>query len=542
MIGMPYYRDPLLSAWASHIVSEVGAPPAKIDTSIMNIQKRSEVGTYAPFPRKTRRNQFEDTRAVQRAHDTLQAPRFLSEKGKDNHPDYLGGRRISDALEALGDLALTGSTRKEVPVMYRNVEIKYSKFGVDDFDFEYYNKTKYSGLETHIVNSYANPLLQLLRFTPTIRNLALHHTATACLYDNCLLCEMGFLVDMLEKASGLNCQASNFLKVFSSLSDAATLGLLEQYAPNNPLAVMIQSMNRFLLKTFTDSFRQLPPHNRHMEQALMTGALHAVRCGHCGNEMLKPGETLVHDLVYPPKALKNFPRAPRPTFCQIFKASVERQDQTRGWCDRCKRYQQLSTRKTIQSVPKVMMINAAIHNADQKQLWSTAGWLPQEIGVIINGGQFYCYEGQDLKVHLQRGVYDIMIYELVGVVADINSGENQKSHLVSLINGTLSCCSRPKDGFAKTLQSRYRHGIRQTATSGIYSMTSSCARRAPKKLSALMQLGNCRLFWHTRRNQHPTSWMILGKKTSTPRFFTIFLEGHSMFCIVASYLSLLTRV
>ena len=27
------------------------------------------------------------------------------------------------------------SKKSEVPVMYRNVEIKYSKFGVDDFDF-----------------------------------------------------------------------------------------------------------------------------------------------------------------------------------------------------------------------------------------------------------------------------------------------------------------------------------------------------------------------------------------------------------------------
>lgn len=83
----------------------------------------------------------------------------------------------------------------------------------------YYNKTGYSGLETHIANSYANPLLQLLRFTPIIRNLALHHTATSCHYDNCVLCEMGFLTDMLEKAAGLNCQASNFLKTLSSLSE-----------------------------------------------------------------------------------------------------------------------------------------------------------------------------------------------------------------------------------------------------------------------------------------------------------------------------------
>lgn len=455
IVGMPYYRELLLSAWPSHIVSEVGAPPAKIDPAITSNLKRTEIGAYAPFPRKTRRYQVEDTRAVQRAHDTLTAPRFLSEKAKDGSDRPSSDRRMSDALEALGDLALDGTTRREVPVMYRNVEIKYSKFGVDDFDFEYYNKTKYSGLETHIANSYSNPLLQLLRFTPTIRNLALHHTATSCLYDNCLLCEMGFLTDMLEKASGLNCQASNFLKVLSSSSDAATSGLLEEFATNHPLTVMIQAMNRYLLKTFSDSFRQLPPHNRHMEQALMTGALTSIRCGHCANEMLKAGETLVHDLVYPlkagtlsvsrpgsfnltgPQAMKHHPRVPRPSFSQILKASVERHDQTRGWCDRCKRYQQLSTRKTIQSIPKVMMINAAIHSPDQKQLWSTPGWLPQEIGVIINNGQFYCYQGDDLKHHLQRGVYEIVVYELVGVVADINSGENQKSHLVSLINGTF---------------------------------------------------------------------------------------------------------
>ena len=76
----------------------------------------------------------------------------------------------------------------------------------------YYNKTDYSGLETHISNSYANALLQVMRFTPLIRNLALQHTATACISDLCLLCEMGFLVDMLEKAGGFSCQATNMLK------------------------------------------------------------------------------------------------------------------------------------------------------------------------------------------------------------------------------------------------------------------------------------------------------------------------------------------
>lgn len=85
--------------------------------------------------------------------------------------------------------------------------------------FRYYNKTRYSGLETHITNSYLNPLLQLFKFTPMIRNLALHHTASNCTSEGCLLCEMGFLFDMLEKADGLSCQATNFLKAFGVIPE-----------------------------------------------------------------------------------------------------------------------------------------------------------------------------------------------------------------------------------------------------------------------------------------------------------------------------------
>ena len=284
------------------------------------------------------------------------------------------------------------------------------------------------------MNSYANPLLQLFRFVPVVRNLALQHTATSCLYESCLLCEMGFLFDMLEKASGQNCQATNFLKTFSSLSHAASLGLLEDNSQNRPLTEMIQSANRFLLDKISADFRQISPHASQMDQMLSTVALATIRCAHCTNDVMRPGGSYVHELVYPAKSLKNHMRIPRPSFSQILKASVERQDQTRGWCDRCKRYQQLSARKSIQGVPAVLMINTAIHGSDAKQLWSIPKWLPQEIGIIVDQGQFFCYEGQDLKLHLQRGVFNIVVYELVGLVADINSEESSKSHLVSMIN------------------------------------------------------------------------------------------------------------
>lgn len=279
--------------------------------------------------------------------------------------------------------------------------------------------------------------MQLFRFTPLIRNIALQHTASACLFESCILCELGFLIDMLEKAAGLNCQASNFLKTFSSLSNAASLNLLEEFAPNVALTSMVQNLNRFLLDKMSDEVRQMLPPNSGpspIDQILETQARASMRCAQCANETARGGKNFVNELVYPAKHVMKNTRIPRPTFSQILKASVERQDQTRGWCTKCNRYQQMVQRKTIQTIPGVLMLNAAIQSHEAKLLWSIPNWLPQEIGIIVDQGQFYCFEGQDLKLHLQRGVFDIMVFELVGVVADINSGDHQKPHLVATIN------------------------------------------------------------------------------------------------------------
>jgi len=128
-------------------------------------------------------------------------------------------------------------------------------------------------------------------------------------------------------------------------------------------------------------------------------------------------------------------RTPKLSFSQILKQSVEREITNRGWCIRCQRYQSLATRKTIHTVPAVLMLNASINTPEARGFWATPGWLPEEIGVILDQGQFFCYEGEDLKLHLQRGIHNITVYSLIGLTAEIDSGQNQKSHLVSLVNG-----------------------------------------------------------------------------------------------------------
>ncbi len=136
-IGMPYYREPLLSAWPTHLVSDVGAPPEKIDPKFLSTLTTIEYGAYGRNPKTTKRNQSSNTRTTEKP-GCHQAPKFLSEKARESQGSSGGGmeRRISDVADALGAAEIS-SLKAEVPFMYRNVEIKYSKFGVDDFDFGY---------------------------------------------------------------------------------------------------------------------------------------------------------------------------------------------------------------------------------------------------------------------------------------------------------------------------------------------------------------------------------------------------------------------
>lgn len=441
LIGMPYYRDLLLSAWSNTLMHEVGAPLPSLDPTVLATMQKVNGGgmsvEVALNPKKTRRNQVAKTRVVHKTQGRLAAPKFLSEKPREDSVQSETPRRMSeDFARTLADLAV--GSQNGPPGFYQAVEIQYSKFGIEDFDFGYYNSTNLSGLETHIVHSHANALLQLYRFTPVARNLALQHTAKDCMADNCLLCELGFLIDMLEKAKGKSCQASNFLKTLSKHPSAPALGILEESNATSTYPNMIQALNRFLLTAVDENNRLITGNTEHVQQAFGTVGRHYSRCGHCSFEAMKPHTWHCHDLVYPMKPTKQSPRPLRHYFSQILKASIERYEQQRGWCNSCHGYKPIMSRRIVHCVPAVLMLNAALHTAEAKQLWATPDFLPKEIGIIVNDGQLYCYEGQDLHMHLHRGRHNVTVYELVGYVADITHGEAKTSHLVSTIDAAVS--------------------------------------------------------------------------------------------------------
>lgn len=451
-VGMPYYRENLLSAWPSHMIFEVGAPPVKLDSNWISNPKVADWYIYGRNARKdVRRNQIENTRTIEKAQASIPAPKFLSEKAREAVNDATPERGMNDIADSIGNRELP-TLQAGTNALYMNVEIKYSKFGVDDFDFGFYNKTPYSGLETHISNSYANALLQVMRFTTLIRNLALKHTATSCVNDMCLLCEMGFLFDMLEKAAGTVCQATNLLKTFSHHPEAKHLGLLEEDSRGIPLSNMLQSMNRFFLDRIPNEFKSVPGGSNMLERVFSTPATMIIKCVFCKSEHTRPGATSSVDLTYPQTpAAKLYgrngkaPPMPKRSFCEILKASVERETTNRGWCMNCKKYQSLQTKKTIHTSPPILMLNACISTPESKHFWETPGCLPEEIGIIISQGQIFCYQGEDLRLHIQRGAHNITVYSLVGFAADIDIGQHEKPHLVSLINVAHSAPNSPSE-------------------------------------------------------------------------------------------------
>lgn len=452
IVGMPYYHERLFSAWPSHLVFEIGSPPAPIDQAIMPYLRPAELGHYAPNPRKSRRYQAENTRALSSAEPALIAPKFLSEKAREQNIAKSEGT-LTDAAEALANAKINGENDDDPLLKYSNVEIKYSRFGVDDFDFRYvtsafkpsdaytsrfYNQTAFSGLETHIANSFANALLQLLKFIPLIRNLALRHAAGSCIFETCLLCELGYLFDMLEKANGQNCQATNLLKTFSSFREASNLGLLEENLTTKSLSSAIQSVNRFFLNQIAHDFRMIVPTSDDLDLRLSTFASESIRCMFCQNEIVRPGNSLVNELIYPPFDFKHARRNPAFRFSNILRASIERETQNRGWCNYCRRYQQVAIRKTVHRMPLVLIINAALNNPICRRLWTIPGWLPEAVGISLKGGQTFCFEGEDLRMQIEANAPGLVVYDLVGLVSEIDIPEHQKPHLVSFINVSIS--------------------------------------------------------------------------------------------------------
>lgn len=329
----------------------------------------------------------------------------------------------------------------------------------------FYNHTDYSGLETHIINSYTNPLLQTLHYSAPIRAIAKAHICVDCKKENCLLCEAGFLFRMLEDARGINCQASNFSRAFSATPQAAALGLIDETNGNAPsYTSMIQNLNRWLLSTFSaesvvadvedvrvkrrdvaDLVLADKGSESMIDQILGLPMRTTNTCANCGHTTQR--ETTLHtiDLIYPKEA------GPDTAFTELLQSGVMRETTTRATCVNCKMFASLNSKRNISrggesSLPSVLSVNAMATTAEQRLVWQDQlvnkemrFFLPTTIDIgVTSDGSVSVSSNQKI---IQKGVR----YALRSVICQIQSSADHPPHLVSFVKMPFSPTTNDED-------------------------------------------------------------------------------------------------
>lgn len=371
-IGLPYYETQLLSSWTPRLTinSPLCPPPAKIPPQILNTMRTTDNVTYATLPRELR-----GRRNVAPVGTRKQNGRFRSGKSRiaEDDEDLL-------TFDPAGDL---------VPSVYRQVQIEYSKFGVEDFDFGFYNRTSYSGLETHILNSYTNAIVQAMHYIWPIRRVAKAHIATNCPREHCLFCELGFVFRMLEDAKGTNCQSSNFCKTVGVLAHASNALELIDYEREGVIvdyAHKIEAFHRFLVDHLVLEGNLFPLNNIAIKKTSHPTRLNrttspftsllglcgknSTMCLHCGAVREKEALSHVVELVYPRKGASNEPPGPS-DFASILRNSILRQVSYKSSCTICKQICQFSSKRLVstEELPLVLSVNACVYGEDNLGFW-----------------------------------------------------------------------------------------------------------------------------------------------------------------------------
>ena len=276
----------------------------------------------------------------------------------------------------------------------------------------FFNSTNYSGLETHILNSYTNSIVQAMHYIHPVRALAKAHITVDCPREHCLLCEMGFVFRMLEDARGTNCQASNFCKTVGVLaqglsfiasilmwnltqiiaSNAIELIDYGREGPEVDYAQKIQTFHRFLLDHInSESILQTVPSSppslspSPITELFGLAGTSAMVCSHCKDIREKRRLTHVVDLVYPNRVShhENPTRidtkecqaqanetAPI-TFSSLVQTSIFQQIPHKAPCQKCKQFSTFISQRSASSrqLPPVLAINASVYNDESFAYW-----------------------------------------------------------------------------------------------------------------------------------------------------------------------------
>ncbi|EPX74544.1 ubiquitin carboxy terminal hydrolase [Schizosaccharomyces octosporus yFS286] len=434
-IGMPYYDSELLSSWSKYLVFDAGKP--NFDSNMF--LARQIANSALPLNQELKsfhRNQIINFPWLNRKTSSQETtPKFHSEKQKD----IMSGKDSEETFSYFEEMEDTVSGPDSIPKFYQKPVIKYSRFGIEDFNFGFYNKTSFAGLETDITNSYCNPILQLLAYIPSFCKSAISHSLGPCGLESCLVCELGFLFAMLKESTGKNCQATNFLRCFSSSPFAQSLGIVfdEQSNVGALDSSLIQKFTKFIL---TEIIRVTEYEDKnggssfpldYLSKSFSICEVQTHRCGICGITSRKCHSSMcMIDLEYPSQQLESII-----SFEWLLKLSLDhRVDLPPSWCEYCLAHQPGLLRSNVRSIPDIFFINTQIKHHDHLKLWAREGWLPKLLYLRRVNDTVQCLSARQVSL-LGNDKSSVSIFGLRGVTYEIR-GVDFASHFVAAVNVT----------------------------------------------------------------------------------------------------------
>jgi PAB-dependent poly(A)-specific ribonuclease subunit 2 len=410
----------LLSDIDSSMAMSVGLPPRLIDPSLLKGMKQVDFVGYLINPHFSRgKAQGEATRLAA----PLRSKRVQIQT--ERSPADLEGQRAERSRRRIEQGGVL------LPLRYQHIEIKtQSGYRFEEFDFSFYNRTRFAGLENNIPNCYCNALLQALYFIPSFREMVLAHKPEPD-HEFCLVCEIHFLFRMLALAHGIPCQAANLLQALRQVREAAALGLLDGL--NVPPGVVLPetegpkawalsrrlaSLQRFLLdhmhnlckdsssvlsptsaggaaqplqpnistSTTTASMKSpaIPPRSgipqpdpanadlaRKLEEDLALGYKQRMIClsGPAGGRVEKGAEKSRDARCFQIDLKYSVPGS----FSSILQASLQASNETRAWFDEKRGYCMVRQSRVPIKLPKVLAINCSPSEMADVEWWSSSG-------------------------------------------------------------------------------------------------------------------------------------------------------------------------
>ena len=360
----------------------VGRCPHIVPKAVLETARFVDFVGYAPNPHFSR--------GGARGEAYRRAAPLRNKRAESREGAAEAKRRAATAAKLstqVGDARGAAAT-SPLPPLYHRVEVRLSanRARFEEFDFSEHNRTRLVGLVNDLANSYVNPVLQTLHFTPELRaEVLMGHT---CEREFCLTCELGFLSHMLAQpptrgagshaSSSATAQPLNFLRTLRQVREAAALGLIEgrdeletRLDLSKPRRV--QAFQRFILEQLhkEDAGSSSSGAKNGNDETGSVGCVERLfaltstqthTCAQCSRVEKRSSRSFQTDLQYPEKKTWRKGSPSNPTFAECLAKSLCASQEVRAWCEGHGAYTRMAQRKLPKRLPQVLSVNLGMRD------------------------------------------------------------------------------------------------------------------------------------------------------------------------------------